>query len=313
MSKLVEPCSCSVSALKLRRAKPTARSPALSASCIGKTVLNGGEAGDEIGSKVRRREPRPGAYFGLHLICCSIGVLSLTFISACASTSEQMQPLSSLQAVQYYPFLVKGYQNTYPKRPVMVLPAVDARDFRDNSGAAHLPENGKPAIGLVRGKSGEIVQRLYGPALEPLVQQSIVQAAQEAGMIASSSDNSLQIALSSRQADYVIVPKIARLWVDKHRGPDNAAGPTWSATAEVALDVVVYKVPFNVPFWQGESEATYDDPPPPVAGAAPEDETEMYDDPGQVLSVGLTRAAAGVFKRDDLHTLITQDSPSTHQ
>jgi hypothetical protein len=29
-----------------------------------------------------------------------------------------------------------------------------------------------------------------------------------------------------------------------------------------------------------------------------------------VLSVGLTRAVAGIFKRDDLHTLITEDSPT---
>jgi hypothetical protein len=111
----------------------------------------------------------------------------------------------------------------------------------------------------------------------------------------------------------VIQCKIARFWVDKHRGRDNAAGATWSASAEVALDVVVYKAPFDVPFWQGESDATYDDPPAPVTGVAPEDETEIYDDPGQVLSVGLTRAVAGIFKRDDLHTLITEDSPLTRQ
>jgi hypothetical protein len=154
---------------------------------------------------------------------------------------------------------------------------------------------------------------LYGPALEPLVQQSITQAAKEAGLISSSSNMPLMEALASRQAQYVIASKIARLWVDKHRGPDSAAALTWSATAEVALDVVVYKAPFDVPFWQGESDATYDDPPAPVAGAAAEDETEIYDNPGDVLSVGLSRAAAGIFKRDDLRTLITEDSPLTRQ
>jgi len=236
----------------------------------------------------------------------------LAFISACATTSERMEPLTSTQALQYYPFQVKGYQNTYPKRRVMVLAASDARDFKDISGAAHMPDNGNPAIGVIRDKSGEIIQRLYGPALESLVQQSITQAAQEAGMISSSSDLPLKEALDSRQAQYLITAKIARFWVDKHRGPDDAAGPTWSATAEVALDVIVYKTPFEVPFWQGESDATYDDPPAPVAGIAPEDETEIYDDPGQVLSVGLTRAVAGIFKRDDLHTLITEDSPLPH-
>jgi len=234
-------------------------------------------------------------------------------MSACASTSEQMQPLKSIQTLEYYPFLVKGYENSYPNRRVMVLAALDARDFKDTSGAAHSPDNGNPAIGIIRDKGGEIEQRLYGPALEPLVQQSITQAAQEAGMISSSSNMLLKEALNSRQAQYVIECKIARFWVDKHRGPDNAGGPTWSASAEVALDVVVYKAPFEVPFWQGESDATYDDPPAPVAGVAPEDETEIYDDPGQVLSVGLTRAVAGIFKRDDLHTLITEDSPVTRQ
>jgi hypothetical protein len=241
--------------------------------------------------------------------CCIAAVFSLAFISACATTSERIEPLTSTQALQYYPFQVKGYQNTYPKRRVMVLAASDARDFKDISGAAHMPDNGNPAIGVIRDKSGEIIQRLYGPALESLVQQSITQAAQEAGMISSSSDLPLKEALDSRQAQYLITAKIVRFWVDKHRGPDDAAGPTWSATAEVALDVVVYKTPFEVPFWQGESDATYDDPPAPVAGVAPEDETEIYDDPGQVLSVGLTRAVAGIFKRDDLHTLIKEDSP----
>jgi hypothetical protein len=235
--------------------------------------------------------------------------LSLTFITACASTGGQIEPLKSVQVLQYYPFQVKGYQNTYPKRRLMVLAVVDARDFKETSGAVHSSGNGNPAIGVIRDKSGEIVQRLYGPALEPLVQQAITQAAQEAGMVSSSSSLPLKEALNSRQAQYLIATKIARFWVDKHRGPDNAGGPMWSATAEVALDVVVYKPPFEVPFWQGESDATYEDPPAPVAGTAPEDETEIYDDPGQVLSVGLTRAVAGIFKRDDLHTLITEDVP----
>ena len=224
-----------------------------------------------------------------------------------------MEPLTSTQALEYYPFQVKGYQNTYPKRRVMVLAVEDTRDFKDTSGAAHSPDSGNPAIGVVRDKSGEIVQRLYGPLLEPLVQQSIIQAAQEAGLLSSGSNMPLKEALSSRLSQYVITAKIARFWVDKHRGPDSAEAATWSATAEVALDVAVYKPPFDVPFWQGESDATYDDPPAPVGGTAPEDDTEIYDDPGQVLSVGLTRAVAGVFKRDDLHTLITEDSAITHQ
>jgi len=239
---------------------------------------------------------------------CFATAFLLALASGCTATSRQMVPLTSTEAIQYYPFQVKGYQNSYPRRRLMVLPAVDARAFKDASGAAHAPVMGNPAIGVVRDQSGEILQRLYGPALEPLVQQALTQAAHEAGMNSASSDLPLNQALRSRQADYLLVAKIARFWVDKHRAPDHGGEPHWSATAEVTLDVVVYKAPFEVPFWQGESDATYDDPPPPVAGLAPEDETEIYDDPGQVLSVGLTRAAAGIFKRDDLHTLITEDS-----
>jgi hypothetical protein len=295
-----------VSALRHRRRSPASPSPVRAGSS---RALWRRSYKDGWQQRMRARIPP-----GVHLLGRSIAAaLLLGLASACASTSEQMPPLKSVQALQYYPFLVKGYESTYPKRRVMILAAVDKRDFKDNSGAAHAADNGNPAVGVIRDRGGEIVQRLYGPALEPLVQQSIGQAAKEAGMTSFSYNAPLKEALSSRQAQYVIAPKIARFWVDKHRGPDNAAGPTWSATAEVALDVVIYKTPFDVPFWQGESDATYDDPPAPVAGAAPEDETEIYDDPGQVLSVALTRAAAGVFKREDLHTLITEDSAPTRQ
>ena len=256
--------------------------------------------------------PRIRLWSRRHESSCFVAAACWLFlISGCATTTERMEPLKSVQTLEYYPFLVKGYQNTYPKRRFIVLAPVDGRDFKDNSGADHSPDNGNPAVGVIRDKSGEIVQRLYGPALEPLLQQAIVQAAQEAGMGSSSFNLMLKQALSSQQADYVVTAKIARFWVDKHRGPDNADGPTWSASAEVALDVVVYKTPFEVPFWQGESDATYDDPPAPVAGAAPGDETEIYDNPGQVLSVAMTRAVAGIFKRNDLHALISEDSSRT--
>jgi hypothetical protein len=239
------------------------------------------------------------------------GAALVMIIAAGCSTSEPVSLApKSVRTVEYYPFQVKGYENTYPKRRVAVLAAADARDFRDTSGSAHAPDQGHPAIGVIRDKTGEIDQRIYGPPLEPLVQQSLAQAATEAGFISSVSAMPLKQALAARQADYLMQARIVRFWVNKHRGPDNSAGPTWFASAEVALDVSVYKSPFGVPFWQGESEATYDDPPPPVAGSVPEDETEIYDDPGQVLSVALTRAVAGVFQRDDLHTLITEDSAS---
>ncbi len=308
MSKLAALYFCSVSALRHRRVDLVSLSlaPIRPFTALPRERISEGDQR----KKARMRVAYPSSWQLLR--CCIATAFSLTFVTACAPTSSQMVPLKSVQVLQYYPFQVKGYQKTYPKRHVMVLAVADVRDFKDTSGAAHLPDNGNPAIGVIRDRSGEIVQRLYGPALEPLVQQSIIQAAKEAGMISSSSSMPLKEALDSHQAQYLIAAKIARFWVDKHRGPDNAGTSIWSATAEVALDVVVYKPPFEVPFWQGESDATYEDPPAPVAGTAPEDDTEIYDDPGQVLSVGLTRAVAGIFKRDDLHTLIMEDTLLPH-
>lgn len=221
-----------------------------------------------------------------------------------------MQPVS-VENVAYYPFQVKGYQNTYPKKSIVVVPVKDARDFKDVGGVSHEPQDGRPAIGVVLDQSGKIDQRLYGSALEPLVQRSIAQSAQEAGMVSSTSPLPLKQALAAHGADYVLAAEITRCWVNKHRGPDNQAGPTWYAAAEVALSVAIYKPPFNVPFWEGESEAMYADPST-VAGGNPEDETEIYDRPGEVLSVAVTRAVAGIFKRDNLRELIQQDAGAPH-
>jgi hypothetical protein len=106
----------------------------------------------------------------------------------------------------------------------------------------------------------------------------------------------------------VIAAKLTRLWVNKKRGPATPDGETWFSAADVALDVSVYKPPFDVAFWHGGGSATYDDPPPLGAGANPEDEMEIYDQPGQVLSVALTRAVAGIFQQESLRTLIQEDS-----
>jgi hypothetical protein len=237
--------------------------------------------------------------------------LALNSCSALNHRPVNMEPVS-IQTVEYYPFQVKGYENTYPKRRVVIVPTLDARDFRDIGGAEHQPYEGHPAIGVVLGRTGKTYQRLYGPPINPLIEDAIAHAAQEAGMIATASTLPLKRELAARDCDYVIAAKITRLWVNKHRGPDTEGGVTWFAAADVALDVSIYKPPFEVAFWEGESAATYDDPPPAPAGVNPEDETEIYDEPGQVLSVALTRAVAGIFKRDSLHMLIVQDSPPGH-
>ena len=114
--------------------------------------------------------------------------------------------------------------------------------------------------------------------------------------------------LAARAADYVIATKIIRCWVTKIRGPDQPDGPSWHAAAVVTLEAAIYKPPFAVAFWQGQVSATYVDPPPPINGVSVGEEAEIYDQPGEVLSVALTRAVAEIFKRDDLRTLLEQDT-----
>ena len=238
----------------------------------------------------------------------AIGVLAL--IAGCATSNREnaaMAPVS-IQAVQYYPFQVKGYQKSFPIKRIVVLTLADARTFKDAGSISHEPYQGHPAIGVILDRQGQIAQRLYGPDLAPLVREAIVQSAQEAGMLSSTSPLTLHDALKARGADYVLAAKVTGLWVVKQRGADNEGGPTWFSAADVALEVTIYKPPFAVPFWQGQSAAEYNDPPTPAAGMRPEDETEIYDQPGEVLSVALTRAVAGIFRRDDLHTLVMQDA-----
>jgi hypothetical protein len=222
-----------------------------------------------------------------------------------------MEPVS-IQTVEYFPFQVKGYENSYPKRRVLVITPLDARDFKDVAGVSHDPYEGHPSIGVILDQTGKIDQRLYGTELIPLFQDAITKSANEAGMISTATPQPLTEALKTRGSDYVLSAKLTRCWVIKHRGPDNPGGPTWFTSADVAVEAAIYKPPFAVPFWQDESSANYSDPPAPAAGLPPEDQTEIYDEPGQVLSVAVTRAVAGIFKRDSLHALIVEDSMLKH-
>lgn len=239
-------------------------------------------------------------------------VIAGLIASGCAANQVNSQaPASSIQAVQYYPFQVKGYEGTYPKRRVIVIAALDARDFKDIGTVAHAPSGINPAIGVAMDQNKQASELLYGPPLGELVQNAIVQAANEAGMTAVASPLALHDALAARDADYVIGAKITRCWVAKRSGIDRPGGALSSAVANVALAVSVYKPPFDVPFWDGEAAATYDDPPAPVSGSSL-DEAEIYDQPGEVLSVALTRAVAGIFQHEELHLLIRQDQIGTH-
>jgi hypothetical protein len=235
----------------------------------------------------------------------------MLLLAGCATTNERENlglPPVSVQTLQYYPFLVKGYQKSYPNKHIVVLTAADARLFHDAGKVNHEPYQGHPAVGVVLDRGGVVAEQLYGPELGPLMRDAIAQSAKEAGMTSATSPQGLTDALKMRGADYVLVAKINGLWVVKQRGASSESGPEWFSAADATLDVTIYKPPFAVPFWQGPSAADYNDPPKPVAGAAPEDETEIYDQPGEVLSVALTRAVAGIFQRDDLHTLVQQDA-----
>ncbi len=217
-------------------------------------------------------------------------------------------PPVSVQSLRYYPFLVKGYQNSFPHKHIVILAAADARSFKDAGTVAHGPYQGHPAIGVVLDRHSVAAQHLYGPDLVPLISDAIAKSALEAGMTASTSTQALTDALKTHGADYVLVAVVTSMWVVKQRGASTDGGPVWFSAANVALEVTIYKPPFAVPFWQGSSAAEYNDPPSPASGASPEDETEIYDQPGEVLSVAMTRAIAGIFRHDDLHTLVLQDT-----
>jgi len=242
------------------------------------------------------------ALFGLLVaICAGLGGCSLFF-----GQSVKLPPVST-ETVEYYPRQVKGYQGSYPPRRILILPTVDAREFKDSSAIDHAPgADGNPQIGVVLDHN-RVIQRVYGPAIGPLAQQALAASAEEAGLLPALSGDSLEAVLRKTNVQYALTSKLVRCWVKKERGTDTRLGPTWATSAEFRVEVAIYKPPFHTPFWQGASVATYDDPPLTNFAAGPENDTSIYDEPGQVLSVALTRAIAGVFRRSDLHSLIVED------
>jgi len=216
------------------------------------------------------------------------------------------QPSSptSVETVEYYPYQVKGYQNSYPHRTIVVLLPTDSRDLNGPNAA---PSDGQPAIGIVTNQSENVIQRLYSQPLPPIVQGGIARSAEEAGFHSSAENQSSYAGGTKPNADYVLATQITKCWVKKHRGPDGRFGPTWSTVADFTLQVTVYKPPFKIPFWQGSSSQSYFDPPIGSFGLGPDDEAGIYDDPGQVLSVAMTRAVAGIFQREDFRTLVEGD------
>ena len=210
---------------------------------------------------------------------------------------------TSVQKIEYYPYQVKGYQNSYPRKTIVILVPADTRDATGDSA----PLNGNPAIGVIIDQSGNITERLYSPPLGPILQQAIGRSADEAGLSASSSADVAYKPGVSSTTEYVLESKLRRCWVKKSRGANGQYGPVWRTTADFAFDLSIYKPPFSVPFWTGSSDETYYDPPVGSFGLGSEDEAGIYDEPGQVLSVALTRSVAAIFQRQDLRNLILED------
>jgi hypothetical protein len=210
---------------------------------------------------------------------------------------------TSTQTLEYYPYQVKGYQNSYPKKTIVILVPADDRDTAGDAA----PLNGSPAIGLVNGESGNLAERLYSSPLGPIVQQALGRSAEEAGMTASSSSEVAYKPGVPEKAEYVLESKIKRCWVKKGRSNSSQYGPVWRTMADFSLDVAIYKPPFSVPFWTGTSNDSYFDPPVGSFGLGSEDEAGIYDEPGQVLSVALTRSVAAIFQRQDLRNLMLED------
>ncbi len=255
---------------------------------------------------------------GSQLLAAALAAITSVLMAACATTVQQeiaAAPPTSIETLSYFPFQVKGYQNSYPRRRILVLMPVDARDFKDVAGQEHAPADGNPATGVMLGPDGTVVQRVYSSPLGPILQSAIVRSADEAGMLATASNDTLEAALKETNEDYILTSSITRCWVNKHTGTDTnaspSAGPGWFTTADVALEIIVYKPPFDVAFWQDESAATYNDPPADN-GSGMGDDVPIYDRPGEVLSVALTRAVAGIFKREALHALVVQDTARDH-
>ena len=245
------------------------------------------------------------------LLATVVSTFSL-MLSGCSTVNEgggtAAAPATSMQTIEYYPYQVKGYQNSYPKKTIQILVPADARDAGNNAP----PLNGNPAIGVIIDQSGSVTERIYSAPLGPIVQQAIGKSADEAGMTASSSSEVAYQPSVKNTTEYVLESKIRRCWVKKARASSGQYGPVWKTMADFSLDVSIYKPPFKVPFWTGTSNDTYFDPPVGSFGLGSEDEAGIYDEPGQVMSVALTRSVAAIFQRQDLRNLMLEDDIKSH-
>ncbi len=250
-------------------------------------------------AKLSSRAVVAGAAISLALAAAIVGCATL-------GGNAPGPPPTTMQTIDYYPHLVKGYQNSYPARRVLILMPMDDRAFKDPAERDHEPLNGNPAIGTTLDQNAEVIQRIFAVPLAPVVQKALEQAAEEAGLVPLNSDQTVYAAVAKLGEDYVLETRIVRCWVQKQRGPNTRYGPTWLTSAHFTIDATLYKPPFHAAFWSGRSPAGYEDPPL-TSSARMDNETGIYDEPGQVLSIALTRSVAGVFKDATLRELISAD------
>lgn len=237
------------------------------------------------------------------------GMMLASMLAGCATvglSKAPVPPTTSVQTLEYYPFQVKGYQNSYPHRSILILIPADERDMAD-TGSDTAPLNGNPEIGVALDKDGAVTQRLYSSPIGATLQKAITRSADEAGLTAFTSDATGYKPGVKNANEYVLESKIKKCWVKKSRGADGRNGPVFRAVADFRIEVSIYKPPFSVPFWSGTTIDTYYDPPVGSFGLGPEDEAGIYDEPGQVLSVAMTRSVAQIFERQDLRNLMLED------
>jgi len=247
----------------------------------------------------------------LQTIRLALLVTSLAaMLSGCATTGggAYAPVTTSTQTLEYYPYQVKGYQNSYPRKTILILMTADARSTAGDAA----PLNGSPAVGVIVGESGNVTERLYSAPLGPILQAAIGRSADEAGLNASSSPDVTYKPGVKNTTEYVLESKIKQCWVRKSRSANSQYGPVWRNAADFALEIAIYKPPFSVPFWTGTTNDTYYDPPVGSFGLGSEDEAGIYDEPGQVLSVALTRSVAAIFQRQDLRDLMLEDDIKSH-
>ena len=64
------------------------------------------------------------------LLVTIVSILS-SMLAGCSTVNEgggtAAAPATSMQTLEYYPYQVKGYQNSYPKKTILILIPADER------------------------------------------------------------------------------------------------------------------------------------------------------------------------------------------